>query len=73
MINPEIRRKLPKAALLHIEWSSWEAPPSWGPQRWFGKWRLANTIRLRFGKLIVFVRAPWLEQPARQLYPHLFR
>ena len=73
MIDPKIRRKLPKAALLVVEWSKWDAPKTWGPQPWFGINRLANCLRLRIGKLVLYVRAPWQERPARQLYPHLFR
>lgn len=73
MIDRETRRKLPKAALLVIEWSKWDAPKTWGPQPWFSVNRLANCLRLRLGKLVLYTRAPWQERPARQLYPHLFR
>lgn len=70
MISKEARRRLPKAAWLHVEWSTWKAP--WSGQKWFASWRLANARRFRFGNLVVHVRAPWLEHVARQTYPHLF-
>lgn len=73
MIDRKILCRLPRAALLHVEWSKWDAPNTWRPRPWFGINRLANSLRFRIGKLVIFVRAPWLERPARQLYPHLFR
>lgn len=58
--------RLPKAALLTIQW------------RWdwrfcyFARFRLANSIRWQLGPITLTHRAPWLEGVARSIHPHLF-
>lgn len=52
------------------------------PSRWpwdyhsrspfFIRWRNANSRGFMFGNLVVTIRAPWLERPARQLHPEVF-
>jgi hypothetical protein len=61
--------ELPKAKLIDFQWSSYRLPRT----PLFFKNRLANCYRFQLWRLIVHVRAPWLEHSARQLYPHLFR
>lgn len=63
-LSKEARAKLPKAKLFDI-----------GLKRrypFFGKFRLANAVRLDIWWLTVHYRAPWLERSARALHPHLF-
>jgi len=38
----------------------------------FAKFRNANAMFIWLGPLEIGWRMPWLEQSARQLYPHLF-
>lgn len=64
-----IGENLPKAKLIDFAWSSFRLP---GTPLFF-KNRLANVYRFQLWRLIVHVRAPWLEHSARQIYPHLFR
>lgn len=64
----EQRKRLPKAGLVAFEW----ATPIFPTRPFFGRNRLANAMRLRFGNLVVVARAPWLEHSARALHPELF-
>lgn len=38
----------------------------------FARFRLANAHQFFIWRLAVCIRAPWLDRPARQIYPHLF-
>jgi hypothetical protein len=66
MIPRHIRQQLPKAKLVSFMW--WRPMPA--P---FTKFRLANAIQIHLWRLVIIVRAPYLERPARQLFPHLFK
>lgn len=59
------RRRLPKAKLLQIEWSTGAS--------YFARFRLANALRWQIGRLTITHRAPWLAHVARAHHPHLFR
>jgi len=68
-IPRHVRRRLPKAGLLHFEW----APAVLRGRPLLQRNRLANAIRWRIGSLAVTHRAPWLPDVARATHPHLFR
>lgn len=65
-ITAEMARKLPKASLISVRLLSNK------PAFWFLKNRLANAYRIQVSRVVIVVRAPWLERSARALYPHLF-
>jgi hypothetical protein len=64
-MDPNIKRILPKARLIEVNWS-WR-------RFYFARFRLANAVRLQIGWLIVHHRTPWLEHSARAAHPHLFQ
>ena len=66
MIPNSIRKKLPKAKLLSIEFGGYYRQP------YFARFRLANAIRWQLWGICITHRAPWLEDSARKLHPHLF-
>lgn len=61
-----VRRRLPKASLLRVEWVPAVLPGRPLVQRN----RLANAVRWRVGSLVVIHRAPWLPYVARSSHPH---
>lgn len=73
-LTREKKARLPKAALIAFRLVR--------PSRWpvdyrtrspfFLRWRNANAWGFMFGNLVVTIRAPWLERPARQLHPEIF-
>ncbi|HEY8604691.1 hypothetical protein [Tsuneonella suprasediminis] len=73
-LTREQKRRLPKAALIHV-WLI--RPVRWpGDYRtrspFFIRWRNANAYGFLFGNLMVTIRAPWLEHAARALHPEVF-
>jgi hypothetical protein len=56
---------LPKAKLIDFSWSRSRLS---GAPLFFSN-RLANAYRFQLWRLIIHVRAPWLEHSARQLHP----
>ena len=62
-IPQHVLQKLPKAKLISLRW---------GRGSLWARFRLANAHQFHLGRLTVVVRAPWLEGPARSLYPNLF-
>ena len=67
-IPSDVRKRLPKAALVRFWWS----PATLPGRRWVQRNRLANAVRWRIGSLVVLHRAPWLPYVARALHPDLF-
>lgn len=63
MIPANIRKRLPKSNLITVRW--------WSTSMWTS-FRLANARQIHFGHLVVIIRAPWLEAPARANFPQLF-
>jgi hypothetical protein len=61
------RRRLPKARLFWVEVWDRRMPC------FFVKFRMANARQWHFGRLVVHMRAPWLEGPARQMHPEVFK
>jgi hypothetical protein len=66
VIPQHIRRQLPRAKLIQLKW--------WRPMPYttITTFRLANALQIHLWRLVVIVRAPYLESSARQLHPHLF-
>lgn len=60
------RKALPKARLISIRY----IPKTWN--RFTATFRNANAWTIYIGCFCIGIRAPWLEGPARALYPHLF-
>lgn len=63
-LSKEARARLPKSKVFDIGWKR--------KHPFFGKFRLANAVRLDLWWLTIHYRAPWLERSARALHPHLF-
>jgi hypothetical protein len=66
MIPRHIRKRLPKANLISIEFGGYHRNPYWA------KFRGANFIRWQLWSVCIQHRAPWDEGLARMLHPHLF-
>ena len=61
------RKRLPKSKLFWVE--IWPKPLG----RFFVRFRMANARQWHFGRLVIHMRAPWLEGPARQMHPEAFK
>ena len=59
----EQRKRLPKAKLFSARWAQ---------RGYFAKFRLANAMQVQVWRLTLMWRMPWLERPARALYPEVF-
>lgn len=58
---------LPKASWLFVSFRGFSMR-----NRRLAKFRMANTLMLRFFGIEVVIRRPWLAGSARQLHPELF-
>ena len=71
MIPQNTARALPKSNLFWIKLRRERIRnPSYTVR--FAKFRIANAMFVWIGPVEIGWRMPWLEGPARQLYPHLF-
>lgn len=62
-----VRKRLPKARLLSIEWGGYYDKPYWA------RFRGANFMRWQLWCICVHHRMPWIEEVARINHPHLFK
>ena len=62
-----VRKKLPKAKVLSVEWGGFYSKPYWA------RFRGANFMRWQLGRVCVTHRMPYIEHVARSLHPHLFK
>ena len=67
MLPRHIKKQLPKAKLIAIEFGGYYRNP------YFAKFRMANCIRWQLWWVCIQHRAPYLEHVARQIHPHLFK
>lgn len=63
------RTRLPRSAVVSVWWGTTRIATR---LPLFAKFRLANAVMVRIGRLYVSWRMPWLEGSARALHPHLF-
>lgn len=66
-IPRHVKKKLPKARTISIKIGGYYREPYWA------RFRCANFIRWQLGWVCIQHRAPWLEESARRIHPHLFR
>lgn len=63
------RKQLPKARWISV---TWRCPPIFPDSPRVYMNRFANARQFTLWRLVIVVRAPWLERSARQIHPHLF-